>query len=314
MFKFSKKKNLRYISENVELYLAKKILLPPLQERRKKYWCGERYVKVKTIPTWEDYVKGQLALKKELPQNSLETIKHELNKKVAVWNGDSTTLEIGSIVNAAKRSLKGGGGIDGAIHRSAGGKFYKECCSLHGCNTGETKITLGYNLPAKFVLHTVGPQGYKPKLLTSCYRTLLDLMVECKIRTVGICGISTGIYGFPLNPAVNIALKTTRDWLLEDNHLDLVDKIVFVTFLKREAKAYENYMYKYFPCDFDQLREEIKSEKYEKKKRNTKSKKKVTKRNQNIIIKETEKSENKRNKTQKQIKEKKERKCETQKK
>ena len=115
--------------------------------------------------------------------------------KLALWKGDMTKLEIDAIVNAANERLMGGGGIDGAIHRSAGPQLMNECRTLGGCKTGNTKITKGYKLPAKHVLHTVGPIGEQPEALSSCYRTCLDLAVESGLKTVCFCCVSTGIYG-----------------------------------------------------------------------------------------------------------------------
>jgi len=102
-------------------------------------------------------------------------VNEKINSKISLYHGDITTLEIDAIVNAANESCLGGGGIDGAIHNAAGNMLYEECRTLNGCPTGETKITRGYDLPAKFVLHTVGPIGQKPKALASCYLTLLNL-------------------------------------------------------------------------------------------------------------------------------------------
>jgi len=146
--------------------------------------------------------------------------KPKINSKVSLWQGDITHLEIdGGIVNAANESLMGGGGIDGAIHNAAGPTLKLECKLLEGADTGETKLTLGHKLPSKYIFHTVGPRVSKlhklpkKKKLTSCYQTTLDLMVSQNIKSVAFCAISTGIFGYPLNPATHTAMRTVRKWL-----------------------------------------------------------------------------------------------------
>jgi len=171
----------------------------------------------------------------------------QLNRIVALWCGNITQIEVGAIVNAANKSLLGGGGVDGAIHNAAGSKLYDECCTLHGANTGETKITRGYNLPAQYVLHTVGPIGENPEKLASCYHTCLELCAQHNVRSVVFCGVSTGIFGYPLYEASRVALKTVRDWLEDGDNLTKLDKVIFCTYLNREEKCYEELMPQYFP-------------------------------------------------------------------
>jgi len=156
-------------------------------------------------------------------------------------------LEIDAIVNAANESCLGGGGIDGAIHSAAGNMLYEECRTLNGCPTGQTKITRGYDLPSKFVLHTVGPIGQKPKALASCYFTLLDLCKKHSIKTVALCGVSTGIFGYPLVPASRIALQIVREWLETDDNADSIDLVIICTFLQKEKDCYKKLTPEYFP-------------------------------------------------------------------
>ena len=152
--------------------------------------------------------------------------------RMLVVQGDITTQAVDAIVNAANERLQGGGGVDGAIHRAAGRELLEECRKIGGCPTGEARITRGYRLPARHVIHTVGPvwhggnQG-EPKLLAACYRNSLELAVANGIRTIAFPGISTGIYGYPLEPATRLAMTTVRDCLAT---MLSIQEIRFVTF------------------------------------------------------------------------------------
>src|SRR5678815_5358066 len=153
-------------------------------------------------------------------------------QRIEVWQGDITTLEVDAIVNAANSSLLGGGGVDGAIHRRAGKQLLAECRTLGGCNTGDAKLTAGYNLPAKYVIHAVGPrwagghQGERAKL-ASCYRRSLEIARSHQIETIAFPAISTGIYGYPLREAADTAIATIAAEL--DAH-DLPRKVILCTF------------------------------------------------------------------------------------
>ncbi len=160
---------------------------------------------------------------------------------IEVVRGDITKVQVEAIVNAANTTLLGGGGVDGAIHRAAGPQLLAECKTLGGCKTGQAKITNGYNLPARFVIHTVGPvwsggKSREPELLESCYRTSLALARAHGLRSIAFPSISTGAYRFPLELAAGIAVRTVRDDM--EHYSGAFDKIVFVTFSDRDHSVY----------------------------------------------------------------------------
>lgn len=154
---------------------------------------------------------------------------------------DITTLEVDAIVNAANASLLGGGGVDGAIHRAAGPDLLRECRTLGGCQTGEAKITRGHRLPARHVIHTVGPIWYggdegEAEMLASCYRRSLHLAREHDLRKIAFPAISTGVFGFPADHAAKIAVHTVRDVLAVDNRH--FERVVFCCFSEDSARLH----------------------------------------------------------------------------
>ena len=150
--------------------------------------------------------------------------------KIDIVRGDLTTLDVDAIVNAANSTLLGGGGVDGAIHRASGPKLLAECRTLGGCAPGEAKVTRGYNLPARYVIHTAGPvwtggSSGEAETLANCYRNSLRVAAETKIRTIAFPAIGCGAYRYPVEKAAQIALQTTRGFLATE---DQIDKVIFV--------------------------------------------------------------------------------------
>lgn len=162
-------------------------------------------------------------------------------QKIEILFGDITKLSVDAIVNAANKTLLGGGGVDGAIHRAAGKGLLEECKTLNGCEVGHSKITKGYNLPAKFVIHTVGPiysNGNKNEneLLKSCYLTALNLAIQNNIKTIAFPAISCGIYRFPIDKAAKIAVETVNEFLTQNNQ---IEKVIFVDINKKVIDEYK---------------------------------------------------------------------------
>ena len=164
-----------------------------------------------------------------------------MKNRIEIQKGDITKLKVDAIVNAANTTLLGGGGVDGAIHRAAGPELLEECKTLGGCPTGEAKITLGYQLPVKYVIHTAGPvwnggTANEDNLLASCYKNSLKIATENGIKTIAFPAISTGVYRFPLERAVKIAIIETKKHL---QNISLPEKVIFVCF---DDSTYDTYL------------------------------------------------------------------------
>jgi len=164
-----------------------------------------------------------------------------MEKEMQIQKTDITTLDVDVIVNAANKSLKGGGGVDGAIHRAAGPELLEATKELGGAETGEAKITKGFNLPADYVIHAVGPvyndgSNNEAELLASCYEESLKLADDYELNTIAFSAISTGVYGYPLEEATNIAVSTVKDHLGEMEH---VSTVIFVVFDEDTEIAYK---------------------------------------------------------------------------
>jgi O-acetyl-ADP-ribose deacetylase (regulator of RNase III) len=164
-------------------------------------------------------------------------------ERISVEQGDITRFDVDAIVNAANTSLLGGGGVDGAIHRAAGPGLLEECRKIGGCPTGEARITKGYNLPARFVIHTVGPV-YKGRpqdrdLLAACYRNSLKLAENYEVRSIAFPAISCGVYGYPIEEACRVAVETTLEML---EQISVIERVVFVLFSEGDAQVYRRHI------------------------------------------------------------------------
>ncbi len=161
--------------------------------------------------------------------------------KIELVKGDITKMEVDAIVNAANKTLLGGGGVDGAIHRSAGPELLEECRALNGCETGKAKITRSYLLPAKYIIHTVGPVWHggmdnEPQLLANCYKNSLQIALDKKLTTIAFPNISTGVYRFPKDMAADIAIRTANNFL---NQNKKIKNVYFVCFDEDNYNIYK---------------------------------------------------------------------------
>jgi O-acetyl-ADP-ribose deacetylase (regulator of RNase III) len=167
-----------------------------------------------------------------------------MKPKIEISFGDITALEVDAIVNAANTTLLGGGGVDGAIHRAAGPRLLEECRTLGGCPTGNARITSAYNLPAKFIIHTVGPvwrggQYNEEKLLADAYRQALWIADNSKVKSIAFPNISTGIYGFPKELAARIAISTASAFLNTTKH---IERLIFCLFDEKNRQIYRQHL------------------------------------------------------------------------
>lgn len=201
---------------------------------------------ISSIPTISQLFKnGQLkSINSDLPSYS------SCSDRVSLFQGDITTLKVDAIVNAANETLLGGGGVDGAIHRAAGKELLEECKTLKGCKTGQAKITKGYQLPASHVIHTVGPiyaKGRKEEsqdLLKSAYKNSLSQAVKAQLHSIAFPSISTGVYGYPMTDATNIAIETVGTFL-NSKEGESLQRVVFCVFSEKDLNVYQKHIPKH---------------------------------------------------------------------
>lgn len=205
-------------------------------------------ITLKDIPTVTQLYRSKKIEAAEA--TDLPTPNQSFNDKVCTLQNDITKLQVDAIVNAANTSLLGGGGVDGAIHRAAGDELYYECETLNGCETGQSKITKGYRLPSKHIIHTVGPvfKGHETSepLLRGCYRNSLQLAVDNNCKSIAFSAISTGIYGYPGQAAAKVAIGETLAFLGTPAGQKL-DKVIFCNFLDKDVMIYSKTLPLFFP-------------------------------------------------------------------
>ncbi|KAK0211081.1 A1pp-domain-containing protein [Desarmillaria ectypa] len=206
-------------------------------------------ITLEKIPTLAQLFKQAIIKAVDKPKYPLDSA---LLDRISLFQGDITKLSVDSIVNAANKTLLGGGGVDGAIHAAAGKGLLEECRGLNGCETGESKITKGHKLPSKHVIHTVGPIysskdiETKAEQLASCYRTSLELAAKNSLKHIAFPSISTGIYGYPIEDATHIALKEVRQFVTTEPGSTL-ERVIFVVWSNKDRDVYQELLPGYFP-------------------------------------------------------------------
>ncbi|CAL8072000.1 unnamed protein product [Calicophoron daubneyi] len=187
------------------------------------------------IPPWNQSVEGR-------PKNGESP--PPIGMRISLWSGDITRLKIDAIANAANSRLAGGGGVDGAIHRAAGRELYSACAALGGCPTGSAKITPGFKLPAKHIIHCVGPVGENPTALRSTYKKALELCSQNDLKSIAFPCISTGVYGYPSHPAAEVAIQTVLSYLRDHTE---IERVIFCVFLTSDYNIYKDLIPKILP-------------------------------------------------------------------
>ncbi|XP_070806426.1 ADP-ribose glycohydrolase MACROD1 isoform X3 [Pituophis catenifer annectens] len=219
---------------------AKSFLKGLNNKQRRAHYFTKDFVKLKQIPTWKEMAKSARI---QQPEETNYPKDNNLNGKISLFRGDITKLEVDAIVNA----------VDGCIHHAAGPLLKEECRSLNGCETGKAKISCGYRLPARFVIHTVGPiaQGEPSSSqqteLGDCYKNSLKLALDNKLQTVAFPCISTGVFGYPNDAAAEVVLDTLHNWL--ENNKDKVERLIICVFLEKDDEIYKEKLPKFFPID-----------------------------------------------------------------
>ncbi|EAY16276.1 Appr-1-p processing enzyme family protein [Trichomonas vaginalis G3] len=216
------------------------------------------------LPTWD--VQGSKLDAKQIPSCVPKYAPNtEINKKISFWmGGDSTKLKCDAIVNAANSYLAAGGGICGAIFSAAGYEELQKACDEQGyTETGGAKMTPGFRLPSKYVIHAVGPVGVHPEALRSAYNLTLGFMDNDKVKSIAFCCISTGIYGYSIEKATPVALDTVRKWLEVPENLAKTDRLVFVVFMPKDQQVYSHFAHVYFPLEGVEYKKSTKEEETE---------------------------------------------------
>ncbi|XP_046428442.1 macro domain-containing protein CT2219-like isoform X1 [Neodiprion fabricii] len=226
-----------------------KFLSMPSEEKRALYRkiANKNVVTLHQIPTWFEYWNSNKSCMKKSTWEEVGIVEHDLAKKVSLWSGDITSLEVDAIVNAANRSLRGGGGVDGAIHKMAGPSLKQESMTMAPCGVGEVRLTGAYALPANYVIHTVGPQDEEPNMLSKCYEQSLVLAQTHGFKSIAFPCISTGVYGFPQYKAAAVALGTVKKFL--EDHDNVINRVIFCVFLDSDKTIYEELLQKFFALE-----------------------------------------------------------------